>query len=505
MLRFKALRVFGLSVLWSGLSLLFLVLGVVQLASMLSGAVQQPNPMATPTPGIYFELGQKHAVNRSWWSEPAVVELADGSKVRGEEREARLNERILQAVSGPASELPVVDQSTGITLIRLNGQIMATVLPEDLPEYAARMTPEARKALELEVAQSWSYAIENELQLRRWRDSQAYQKGLLGIYACLLFFSLCSHRLISLWSRVFLDSPAWGAKALLWACTVFVALLLLPGGESLGYIFGKGVAGPLFSFLALGVVATLLQHAGSFSLRYYFKSLEQTNRYRDQPRAHSRFAILRHALEFGLRVGLGSLVILGVLVELEFNPATLATGAGLLGASITFVCQDFIRDFLAGLNILVEDQFVLGDTISGGGVEGKVEAFTLRSTQVRCSDGSLVSLPNSELRKVRNQTKDWSQVDFRVTISNRQALAPALESLADELRKLSEEFPEGLLGAPELLGAEELSTSGCSLRATIKTAPGQQWPVKRELNRRVKQRFEREGIEFASPPGLAGA
>lgn len=473
------------SLIWLGAALALLTGCVVVLAMIPTNHTSE----------VVEEAEEERAgKERSWWSRPAPLDLADTAKTKGEQREQQLGERLRQA----AEEAPrpaKVDQSSGVTVVKLGDLVVVTVLPEDLPEYAPRLETKAHKALEQEVAETWSKKIESYLDELRWRATPAYGYGVMVVLVLMAALGLCLHRLLSLWGKVFLDSPLWTVKAFLWAVLGFVAFQMLPGGESIGYILERGVADPLFSFLIAGMVGSLLERIGAYALRRYFISLAQTKRYRNQPRAHARLIIVRHAMDFGLRLLTGVVVLLLFLYNLDVNLSALVTGAGLLGASITFVCQDIIRDFLAGWNILMEDEFVLGDQIEGAGVSGKVEGFTLRSTHLRCSDGSLMSVPNQELRKVRNFTKDWSQVDFRLSIAKTQTLAPALTALSEELARLAEDCSASLLSDPELLGTEELGPC-LVLRATVRTEPGQQWAIKRELNRRVKERFERDGMEL---------
>lgn len=470
------------SLVWSGSAFLLLVGSVAVLAMIPTNHITVVEETEEGPAGK----------DRAWWSRPAALDLADTTKTKGEVREQQLEARLRQAAE--AAPLPArVDQSKGVTVIRLGELVLVTVLPEDLPEYAPRLEAPAHKALEREVAEAWAKKIESCLDELRWRATPAYGYGVAVVLVLMAGLGYCLHRLLSLWGKVFLDSPMWTVKAFLWAVLGFIAFQLLPGGESIGYILERGVADPLFSFLIAGMVGSLLERVGAYALRRYFVSLAQTKRYRNQVRAHARLIIVRHALDFGLRIFTGTVVVILFLYNLDANLSALVTGAGLLGASITFVCQDIIRDFLAGINILMEDEFVLGDQIEGAGVSGKVERFTLRSTHLRCSDGSLMSVPNQELRKVRNFTKDWSQVDFRVALNPAQALAPALAALSEELTALASDCATSLLSDPELLGTEELGPC-VILRATVRTEPGQQWAVKRELNRRVKERFERDGI-----------
>ena len=482
----RKLRVALLSVAWLGAAFLLLVGSITVLALI-------PTSQSSVS-----ETAEGEAISgkeRSWWARPSTLELADTSKTKGDVREQQLEARLRQLAE--ASPQPCkVEQSGGVTVVKVGESIVVTVLPEDLPEYAPRLQEEARKKLERETGQAWSKRIEETLDDLRLRATSAYAYGVWIVFVLMAALGYCLHRLISLWGRFFLDSPMWTVKASLWSVLGFIAFQMMPGGESIGYILERGVADPLFSFLFASMLGAALERIGRYGLRRYFISLAQTNRYRNQPRSHARLIIMRHALNFGLRLVTGILVFLLFLWNLDINLSALVTGAGLLGASITFVCQDIIRDFLAGVNILMEDEFVLGDQIEGAGVTGKVERFTLRSTHLRCSDGSLMGLPNQELRKVRNFTKDWSQVDFRLAICKDQPLAEALAALQEELNALAKDCASELLSEPELLGAEELGPC-VVLRATIRTNPGQQWSVKRELNRRVKERFERDEISLA--------
>ena len=489
----KFLRVPTLTVMWLGLvGLFFAAMAAVDLGGPKPVSAQSGS--AAPT-GFQLTIGSKSATARgSWWSQPAPLELADTPKLSRDEREAKLNERIAAEADLPPEEgsIPYADQSMGATVVRSTHQVLATVVAEDLPEYAQRLNDDARRALEMQVAKDWAQTLEERLNYLRWRSTETYRAGILWVIFCLFLACLCLHRLLALWGRTIFDSPLWGAKLLLWALTLTVAFSLMPGTEDVGYLLGRGVTGPLLMLLCLGLVGTGVEMASSYALRRYIASLARTQRY--------RLVTLHKALEFVLRLIIGGLVGLSMILSLPVNLAGLATGAGLVGASLTYICQDMIRDFLAGVNILFEDQFGLGDWVEGAGVSGQVEAFTLRATQIRCMDGSLFCAPNSELRRIKNQSKGWSQVDFSVLIDHHQPLEPALRILEEEVQKLAIDQPDSVIAPPRIMGAQEINRDGVFIRALLRTPPGMHWALKRELNRRICNRFESEGILRPRPP-----
>jgi small conductance mechanosensitive channel len=188
-------------------------------------------------------------------------------------------------------------------------------------------------------------------------------------------------------------------------------------------------------------------------------------------------------------------------------PAVVIAGAGILGFSIG--ARDTVRDAIAGLQIVMEDQFVTGDTIQAGEMLGRVEQLTLRRTVVRDGRGALVSLSNGEMRIVSNLSRDWSQafVDIGVVAGMPlEKTLQALESAAAELRS-DAAWSQALVDGPRVLGVQGYDRTGTTLRLQVRTAPTRQDEVCRELRRRIQMEFQRQGIGVASggPTGAAGA
>jgi small-conductance mechanosensitive channel len=186
-------------------------------------------------------------------------------------------------------------------------------------------------------------------------------------------------------------------------------------------------------------------------------------------------------------------------------PGVVIAGATILGFSIG--ARETILDVVAGLQIVMEDQFATGDTIQAGDIVGRVEHLTLRRTVVRDSRGALVSLSNGEMRTVSNLSRDWSQAFVDISVAAGMPLdvtLQALERAAAELRN-DVAWSQALVDGPRVLGVQGYDPTGATLRLQVRTAPTRQDEVCRELRRRIQIEFQRQGIAVASgrPAGAA--
>lgn len=179
----------------------------------------------------------------------------------------------------------------------------------------------------------------------------------------------------------------------------------------------------------------------------------------------------------------------------------LLASAGIAGIAIGFGAQNLIKDWLGGFFILLENQYSVDDVIKVGEHAGMVEKMDLRRTVLRCLDGSVVVIPNGEVRVVTNLTKEWSRVVLDVGVSYETDLDRALEVFkrAGEELAADEEIGKLIVEPPEVLGVEALGEYQVTLRMLVKTLPLQQWTVARALRARVKKVFDREGIEIPYP------
>ena len=187
-----------------------------------------------------------------------------------------------------------------------------------------------------------------------------------------------------------------------------------------------------------------------------------------------------------------SVHVLGVRLE------PLLTGAGLIGVALGFGARSLIRDFLAGVFILVEDQFGVGDWVDLGEVTGSVEAVTLRATRIRSVDGTVWHVPNGQIQRAGNMSQHWSRalLDVQIALDSDIVRArAAIKRVADELWHED----RAIIEEPEVWGVQSLGPAGITIRLVAKTKPLEQWRITRVMRERIKAELDREGIEVPPP------
>lgn len=192
------------------------------------------------------------------------------------------------------------------------------------------------------------------------------------------------------------------------------------------------------------------------------------------------------------------LTMLGI-VGIDLGP--LIAGAGIAGIALGFGAQTLVKDCIAGLFMLIEDQYGIGDVVDLGEAVGVVEEVSLRTTVLRSVDGTVWHVPNGVVQRVGNRSQLWSVAVIDVDVAYDTDLDRARELLkraADEVCALPE-FAEQVLEEPEVLGVEALAADGISIRLTVKVSPGTQWNLQRALRQHIKQVFDDARIEIPFP------
>lgn len=199
-----------------------------------------------------------------------------------------------------------------------------------------------------------------------------------------------------------------------------------------------------------------------------------------------------------LWIGVGLMSCLSLL-GVDLLP--LLAGAGIIGLALSFAAQSVIKDVINGFLILFEDQYAVGDVITVGNVGGLVENINLRITQLRNSEGMLITIPNSQVSVVQNLSQGWSRVDLTIQVGHSadpDAVLQSLKHLAEEMY-CDIQWRSKLLEPPEILGIETLDHVGMAIRIWIKTQPLQQWVVAREFRRRLKKLMVEENLSIGMP------
>jgi small-conductance mechanosensitive channel len=179
----------------------------------------------------------------------------------------------------------------------------------------------------------------------------------------------------------------------------------------------------------------------------------------------------------------------------------LLASVGVAGLAVSLGAQTLIKDLIGGVLILLENQYVVGDLIKMGDVSGEVERLTLRATYVRNVNGLLYVVPNGEVRIVGNMTKEWSRALVDVGVAYEEDMGRALRVLEEAAAAFAEdpEFGPLLLEPPKVLGPHSLGDWAFTVRVMVKTQPGKQLAVARELRKQILAACEREDISLPYP------
>ena len=215
-------------------------------------------------------------------------------------------------------------------------------------------------------------------------------------------------------------------------------------------------------------------------------------------RAETVSGILRKSITVVV-VAITSLMLLG---ELNISTAPVLTGLGVAGVAIGFGAQQLIGDLIAGFFLIFENQIRIGDLVVINGINGKVEEMRLRITILRGLDGSVHTFRNGTIQTLSNLTKDFSYFVLDLGIAYKEdtdRVSQVLREVGAELQADAEWRPS-ILEPLEILGVEQFGESQITLKLRIKTLPNRQFDLGREFRRRLKYRFDREGIEIPVAP-----
>jgi small conductance mechanosensitive channel len=192
--------------------------------------------------------------------------------------------------------------------------------------------------------------------------------------------------------------------------------------------------------------------------------------------------------------------LLTALHEFNIDIAPAVTLAGLASVAIGFGAQTLVRDIITGFYIVLEDQYVVGDTIQFADYIGRVEHLTLRRTVIRDARGALVTIANGDIRTVSNLSRDWSQAFVDVSLAPESPVEKTLQALEMAAAALRGDpaWSQTLVDGPRILGVQNFDRSSTTVRLQVRTAPTRQDEVARELRRRIQVEFQKQGIPIST-------
>ncbi|OGT00667.1 MAG: mechanosensitive ion channel protein MscS [Gallionellales bacterium RIFCSPLOWO2_12_FULL_59_22] len=219
------------------------------------------------------------------------------------------------------------------------------------------------------------------------------------------------------------------------------------------------------------------------------------------PEETRRIDTLARVFRYVATVAISLVAGMLALSELGISIAPILGAAGVVGIAVGFGAQSLIKDFFNGLFILVENQIRQGDVVEICGKTGVVEEVTLRYIQLRDFEGSVHFVPNSLITTVTNKSRGFAYAVIDVSIAYRESVDEAFAIMREvgALMRASEAFAARILEDIDIAGVDNWADSAVILRCRFKVIPLEQWSVRREFLRRLKEAFDARGIEIPYP------
>lgn len=231
----------------------------------------------------------------------------------------------------------------------------------------------------------------------------------------------------------------------------------------------------------------------------FFRRL--TNLNVDDPEQHKKVKTIYSLLNSTVKITVAFIGLMFILQILNINVAPILATAGVLGIAVGFGSQRLVEDVFSGLNIILTNQIRVGDTVKIDNIMGVVEKITVNTVVLRDFSGVVHFIRNGNINIISNMTKDFSYYLSKIGISYNQDIDEVFETIKNVSKDMRQDakFKKYILADIEILGVDEFAESTVTVASRIKTKPSMQWLVGREFNKRIKEAFDKNGIEFPFP------
>ena len=194
------------------------------------------------------------------------------------------------------------------------------------------------------------------------------------------------------------------------------------------------------------------------------------------------------------------IILCNILVMWGVNITSILALGGAVSVAVGLGAQDIVKDMMAGLFIITENQFGVGDIVELNGFSGTVEAIGIRTTRIRNADGNVHIVPNGQISIVTNMSKGFNRAIVDISVAYGEDMDRVFAVLKDEFERLfNNKIIEGILDVPQVWGINELAETSVVIRIAADSEIGENWRVERELRKYILKRFEKEGIEIPFP------
>lgn len=238
------------------------------------------------------------------------------------------------------------------------------------------------------------------------------------------------------------------------------------------------------------VVAVLIARVGKILIRKFFEKQKNFKFKMSDKKLDTMATLIASVFKYVIYIWAVLMILSDIL-----NLKSVLAAAGVGGVAIGLGAQSLIKDTISGFFILLEDQFAVGDLITIDTMTGTVEHMELRVTRLKSFNGDTYIIPNGEIKRVTNHTRDNKMAIVDIPV----AYSASLEKVYEIARQVCEEVNEELsvfTEPPSILGITELGKQSINLRITARTYPNEQWEVERRIRMKIKEAFEKAGLEF---------
>ncbi len=253
--------------------------------------------------------------------------------------------------------------------------------------------------------------------------------------------------------------------------------------------------------LLIIVGAWIFNRFGSGIIRRIVRQVIKPDAYASRREEKLREDTLISIISAVMRVAVWLIAIMIVLTELSIDIGPLIAGAGVVGFAVGFGAQTLIKDFIAGIFIILENQYRVGDVVELNGVGGKVIAITMRTTVLRDLNGSIHHIPNGTVKLATNKTMEYARINIDIGVSYASDLDKVEQVINQVGKKMAQdkELKNDIVEPPKFARVKEFSDAAVVVKVLGKVMPSKQWRIAGEFRRQIKSAFDKAGIEIPYP------
>ena len=252
-------------------------------------------------------------------------------------------------------------------------------------------------------------------------------------------------------------------------------------------------------FITIIIIFVVAKIALSVINKLIEKSLTPLKKFKNYKKKISRAKTLIPLLQSISKYVIYFITGVMVLRELGVDTTAVIASAGVVGLAIGFGAQSLVKDVISGALLLFEGTISVGDSVNVGEHSGTVEVVGLRNIHLRKFSGELRVIPYGEVNSFGNFNRGYMRAIVKVGVAYEQDVEKGMKILEEIANKWAEENKDIVLEPPIVQGVLSLGSSDVTLRVAIKVKPMTHWGAERELKRRIKDTFDKKGIEIPFP------